>query len=86
MYRLGTALVSCKEKKRKNTKQKNWDELLPQIIAMLRENLPLYKIAIEIDCEVNWLRKKLKGLGIWQPKTPEEINKERNAKEMGRTL
>ncbi|MGR5881195.1 sigma-70 family RNA polymerase sigma factor [Bacillus cereus] len=80
MYRLGTALVSCKEKKRKNTKQKNWDELLPQIIAMLRENLPLYKIAIEIDCEVNWLRKKLKGLGIWQPKTPEEIKKETQKK------
>ncbi|MDA2639066.1 zinc-finger domain-containing protein [Bacillus cereus] len=61
MYRLGTALVSCKGKKRKNTKQKNWDELLPQIIAMLSENVPLYKIAVEIDCEVSWLRKKLKG-------------------------
>ncbi|OLR26881.1 hypothetical protein BLD50_04795 [Bacillus cereus] len=47
---------------------------------MLGENVPLYKIAVEIDCEVSWLRKKLKILGIWQPKTPKETKKETQKK------
>ncbi|MED2777296.1 zinc-finger domain-containing protein [Bacillus thuringiensis] len=80
MYQLGTELVSCKGQVRKSKKQKNWNELTLKLIEMLEENTPLYRMAIEIDCEVNWLRKKLREMGIWQPKTQAEWKKEMQKK------
>ena len=75
MYRLGTALVSCKEKTKEYQTEK-LGRVTTTNYSNAEENVPLYKIAVEIDCEVSWLRKKLKGLGIWRPKTPEETKKE----------
>ncbi|MEI4618387.1 helix-turn-helix domain-containing protein [Bacillus cereus] len=80
MYRMGTELVSCEEQGRKNTKRKDWNKLIPQLIEMLEANVPLYQMAVVVDCEANWLRKKLSELGIRQPKTQEESKKETEKK------
>lgn len=73
LYRLGKKLAPCVGQVRENPKRKNWEELMPQILEMLQRELPMYVIAIEVNCEVNTLQKQLKKMGLWQSTSRKQI-------------
>ncbi|WP_176548459.1 RNA polymerase sigma factor [Bacillus toyonensis] len=73
LYRLGKKLAPRVGQVRENPKRKNWEELMPKILEMLQKEIPMYVIAVEINCEVNTLQKQLKKMGLWQPTSRKQI-------------